>query len=67
MPTPCETLPIANTLLPIIVKELGPIDRRKPIYMTFGKPITVQGNGKEEHSDIVEFIASHIEHWEEEA
>jgi len=46
------------------LKGFGPIDRKKPIYMTFGKPMTVKGNGKEEHEQIIRFIGSHLEEWE---
>lgn len=45
------------------LKGFGPIDRKKPIYMTFGKPMTVKGNGKEEHEQIIRFIGSHLEEW----
>jgi len=46
-----------------IIKDLGPIDRRKPIYMTFGEPIQIRGNGKEEHTGIVNFISSELAKW----
>jgi len=47
------------------LKGFGPIDRKKPIYMTFDKPMTVKGNGKEEHQQIIRFISSHLEKWNE--
>ncbi|MCP5046732.1 MAG: 1-acyl-sn-glycerol-3-phosphate acyltransferase [bacterium] len=46
-----------------LIKGFGPINREKPIYMTFGEPMTVAGNGKAEHQQVVEFIASHLEGW----
>ncbi|MBK7710940.1 MAG: 1-acyl-sn-glycerol-3-phosphate acyltransferase [Bacteroidales bacterium] len=45
------------------VKELGPIDRHKPIHIKFGEPFMVQGNGKEDNKRIVDFIKSSLEEW----
>lgn len=45
------------------LKGFGPLDRKKPIYMTFDEPMTVKGNGKEEHQQIIRFISSHLEEW----
>jgi len=42
---------------------LGPIDRGKPIHITFGSPIIVSGNGKEAHQQITEFIREHLAVW----
>jgi len=47
------------------IKELGSIDTNKTIYMTFEKPIHIQGTGKEEHKKIVEFISGKMEEWRE--
>ncbi len=46
-----------------VVKDLGKISRRKPIYMTFGDPVSVSGTGKRENAKIIEFIVSHLEKW----
>lgn len=45
------------------LKDLGPIDRSKDIYISFGKPLDIEGTGKEEHKKIVEFIGSKIAEW----
>lgn len=45
------------------IKELGPIYPEKTIYMTFEKPMHIQGTGKEEHKKIIEFISSKLEEW----
>lgn len=45
------------------IKDLGPIDRKKPIHMTFGEPMEIKGSGKEEHKEIIEFIASNLSKW----
>ncbi|MCK4700277.1 MAG: 1-acyl-sn-glycerol-3-phosphate acyltransferase, partial [Bacteroidales bacterium] len=48
------------------IKELGPIYPEKTIYMTFEKPMHIQGTGKEEHKKIIEFISSKLEEWSDE-
>ena len=47
------------------IKGFGPLNREKPIYMTFGEAMTINGNGKEEHRQIIEFITSHLEKWKD--
>ena len=45
------------------MKDMGPIKRRKPIYMAFGEPLSITGAGKEEHKLIVEYISTHQQKW----
>ncbi len=45
------------------LKDLGPVDRSKEIYISFGEPQAIEGTGKEEHRKIVEFIGSNIDKW----
>ncbi|MCX6326845.1 MAG: lysophospholipid acyltransferase family protein [Bacteroidia bacterium] len=45
------------------IKELGPLDRHKPIHIRFGEPFRVTGNGKEENQKIIDFIQSSLEEW----
>ncbi len=45
------------------IKELGKIDPEKPVYVEFGKPITIKGNGAEEHQQIIEFIDGKFREW----
>ncbi len=45
------------------VKELGPIDREKTIYMDFGSPITIEGNGKNAHNETIQHIVSNLGKW----
>jgi 1-acyl-sn-glycerol-3-phosphate acyltransferase len=42
------------------LKDLGPIHRSQPIWMVFGKPFPIQGNGKEEHQRVIEFIQNNL-------
>ncbi len=46
-----------------IIKELGPIDRHKPIFIKFGEPFQVTGNGKEENQKIIDFIMLSLAEW----
>ncbi len=46
-----------------VIKEFGPIRRKKTIHMCFGKPMSVTGNGKDEHQAILSFIGSQLEKW----
>jgi 1-acyl-sn-glycerol-3-phosphate acyltransferase len=48
------------------IKELGPLDHHKPIYIKFGEPFRVTGNGKEENQKIIDFIQSSLEEWKSE-
>ncbi|SDH79194.1 lysophospholipid acyltransferase family protein [Desulfosporosinus hippei] len=45
------------------LKDLGPINRKQPIHMAFGEPLSINGLGKEGNSQIIEFIAAHLEEW----
>jgi 1-acyl-sn-glycerol-3-phosphate acyltransferase len=45
------------------VKELGSIHSKNPIYIKFGEPFSVTGNGKEENQYIIGFIQSSLEEW----
>jgi len=45
------------------LKDLGAINRTKPIHMVFGQPFSVQGTGKDEHKQVIDFIVSHLREW----
>jgi 1-acyl-sn-glycerol-3-phosphate acyltransferase len=45
------------------IKDFGPIRPERPVHIHFGEPFLVEGNGKEEHERIVEFIQSKLEIW----
>lgn len=46
-----------------IIKELGPLDSKKTIYIKFGEPFNVTGNGKEENQKIIDFIQKSLNEW----
>jgi 1-acyl-sn-glycerol-3-phosphate acyltransferase len=45
------------------IKEIGPIDSDKHIYIKFGEPMKITGNGKEENQRIIDFIQSSLKEW----
>jgi len=47
-----------------LIKELGPLDSKKPIHIKFGEPFTVKGTGKDENQKIIDFIQSSLAEWE---
>jgi 1-acyl-sn-glycerol-3-phosphate acyltransferase len=47
-------------------RDYGRIDPSKKVYFAFGKPRWIRDRGKEEHQEIVAFIAEKLEEWEKE-
>ena len=45
------------------IKDMGPVRKNCPIWFEFGEPIYVQGNGKEEHQQIIRFIEERLKVW----
>lgn len=45
------------------LKDVGPINRSKLIHMVFGKPFTIQGSGKDEHKQVIDFIIGNLRQW----
>lgn len=48
-----------------LIKDIGPVYRKEPVCMTFGEPMTVTGNGKAEHKQIIEFISQKVKDFKE--
>ncbi len=48
------------------LKDYGRIDPSKKVYFSFGKPLWIKNSGKEEHLEIVKFIAGKLKEWEKE-
>lgn len=46
-----------------VVKDFGKVSREKDVYIEFGEPMSVLSNGKDTHSQIVEFIKSRLIKW----
>lgn len=47
------------------IKELGPINKKLPIHMSFGPPIDVEGSGKGAHKAVIKHITNNISLWKE--
>lgn len=45
------------------IKDIGKIDRSLPIHIKFGEPFAIEGNGKKEHQQVVDFITKHLAIW----
>lgn len=46
-----------------LVKDFGAIHPERTIRFRFSSPLTIRGNGKEEHARICDFIASTLAEW----
>lgn len=46
-----------------VIKELGPINSNKPIFIKFGEPFKVTGTGKNENQKIIDFIQTNLRIW----
>ena len=46
-----------------MIKDFGRIDTNKKAHVTFGKPITITGNGSEQQQEVINFITSHLREW----
>ena len=47
------------------IRDFGPIGKVRDIYISIGEPIMIQGNGRKEHKEIIQFIRSHLVQWAE--
>lgn len=45
------------------LRDFGPVDRSKPLYVEFGPPLAVSGTGRDQHAACVAFIASRLREW----
>ena len=48
------------------LKDLGPVHPEKDVYFEFAEPLTITGNGQEQHQQIIDFISSRLEQWKQE-
>ncbi len=46
-----------------IVKDFGHIDTNQKVYISFGKPIEITGNGAEQQTEVINFIKSNLKKW----
>jgi len=46
-----------------LIKDIGKLNREKTVYIKFGEPLKIEGNGKAEHEVIIEFISENLKKW----
>lgn len=46
-----------------LIKDLGKVSRSEGVYLEFGKPMDIEGNGKAEHEKIIAFIQDRLSKW----
>lgn len=46
-----------------IIKDMGPVDPSKTLYIKFGEPMFVEGKGQVIHQKIVAFISKNLTAW----
>jgi len=46
-----------------ILKEIGSVIPSRTVFLKFGKPISVEGNGHVAHRQVVKFIAENLRSW----
>ena len=46
-----------------ICRDLGPIRPERGVWFEFAPALEVTGNGKEQHSQIIEFIQNRLQYW----
>lgn len=46
-----------------IIKEFGRIDPSKEVKIAFGEPMTIIGNGNEQHESSIQFIINKLKEW----
>lgn len=47
-----------------LLKDFGKVDPSKKVHFAFGKPLTIQDRGTDEHQEIVRFITGKLNEWE---
>lgn len=47
-----------------VLKDFGGIDPKKPMHISFGEPLQIEGTGKAEHHKVIQFIEEQLRAWE---
>ena len=45
------------------IKDIGQLDRNKPVYFKFGPAMKITGNGREEQEKIISFMETNLRAW----
>lgn len=49
-----------------LIKDLGRIHPEVPAHFAFGAPIHIEGKGREEHQQVIDFISGKLKEWQSE-
>ena len=49
-----------------LCRDLGPVHPEKDVRFEFGEPLTIEGNGQEQHQAVIDFISNCFKRWEAE-
>jgi 1-acyl-sn-glycerol-3-phosphate acyltransferase len=47
-----------------LIKDFGRISNRKVVHFAFGKPMSITGNGAQEHQKIIDYIRTKLSEWQ---
>jgi len=50
-----------------LLKDFGLIHPERKVRITFGEPITIEGNGRKQHEEVIRFIQGKLEEWEDQS
>ncbi|MBR7155580.1 MAG: 1-acyl-sn-glycerol-3-phosphate acyltransferase [Lentisphaeria bacterium] len=46
-----------------LCRDLGPVYPHKDVWFEFGAPLTIEGNGQQQQQQVIEFISTCLERW----
>lgn len=46
-----------------LIKDIGKVDPKKVVHISFGEPLNISGSGSEEHQKVIDFICSKFFEW----
>lgn len=46
-----------------LFKDIGTLNRALPVHIKFGEPFMIEGPGKKEHQQVIDFIQGNLESW----
>ena len=48
----------------VFLKDFGPVNPKRDVFIEFSKSIDISGNGKNEHQLVIDFIKSKLHEWD---
>jgi 1-acyl-sn-glycerol-3-phosphate acyltransferase len=47
-----------------VLRDFGKMEPSKPVFLAFGKPLSIKDSGSEEHKKVIDFIRGKLKEWE---